>query len=168
MLINFSVENFRSFGTEQTLNLIASGKLQDHREHRAAIAKTGKTLLRAGVVYGANAAGKSNLVLAILFAQSLIQGTSPFKKLALNQFRFCKKKKPSSFEFRFLVDEQIFVYGFAITQDAVVEEWLEATTKTGRDVKVFTRKGQNISIGNLKAFGSESATSVRALQALKI
>jgi len=77
MLINFSVENFRSFGTEQTLNLIASGKLQDHREHRAVIAKTGKTLLRAGVVYGANAAGKSNLVLAILFAQSLIQGTSP-------------------------------------------------------------------------------------------
>jgi len=107
-------------------------------------------------------------VLAILFAQSLIQGTSPLKKLALNQFRFCKKKKPSSFEFRFLVDEQIFVYGFAITQDAVVEEWLEATTKTGRDVKVFTRKGQNISIGNLKAFGSASATSVRALQALKI
>jgi len=168
MLINFSVENFRSFGAEQTLNLIASGKLQDHGEHRIAIGKTSKTVLRAGVVYGANAAGKSNLVRAILFAQSLIQGTSLFKKLALSQFRFCKKKKPSSFEFRFLVEQQIFVYGFAITPDAVVEEWLEATTKTGRDVKVFNRKGQSISIGNLKPFGSESETSDRALEALKI
>src|SRR6266545_192905 len=99
MLINFSVENFRSFGAEQTLNLIASGKLQDHEDHCVPIGTSGKSALRAGVVYGANAAGKSNLVRAILFAQSLILGTSPLKTLALNQFRFCKKKKPSTFEF---------------------------------------------------------------------
>ena len=153
---------------EQTLNLIASVKLQDHQDHCVPIGATGKSVLRAGVVYGANAAGKSNLVRAVLFAQSLIQGIGPLKKLALNQFRFCKKKKPSSFEFRFLVDEQIFVYGFAVTPDAVVEEWLEATTKRGRTAKVFSRDGQIISIGKLKAFGSESETSDRALQALKI
>src|SRR5208337_2932254 len=153
---------------EQTLNLIASGKLQDHPDHCVPIGATGKSVLRAGLVYGANAAGKSNLVRAVLFAQSLIQGTGPLKKLALNQFRFCKKKKPSSFEFRFLVDGDIFVYGFAITPEAVVEEWLEATTKKARSIKVFTRNGQKISIGNLKAFGSESETSARALEALKI
>jgi AAA15 family ATPase/GTPase len=168
VLINFSVENFRSFGGEQTLNLIASSKLQDHQDHCVPIGATGRSVLRAGVVYGANAAGKSNLIRAVLFAQSLIQGTIPFKQLALNQFRFCKGKKPSSFEFRFLVDEQIFVYGFAITSDAVVEEWLEATTKIGRTIKVFTRNGQNISISKLKAFGDESVTSGRAMEALKI
>jgi AAA15 family ATPase/GTPase len=168
VLINFSVENFRSFGAEQTLNLIASGKLQDHPEHRIPISKTGKYVLRTGVVYGANAAGKSNLVRAIVFAQSLIQGNILLKKIALNQFRFSKKKKPSCFEFRFMVEEQIFVYGFAITQDAVSEEWLHATTQSSREAKVFTRKGQAISIGNLKAFGSESETSDRALEALKI
>ncbi len=168
MLINFSVENFRSFGVEQTLNLIASGKLQDHEDHCVPIGATGKDVLRAGVVYGANAAGKSNLVRAVLFAQSLILGTSPLKTLALNQFRFCKKKKPSTFEFRFLVDGQIFVYTFAVTPEAVVEEWLEATTKGGRAVKVFTRNGKSISIGKLKAFGSESGTSHKALEALKI
>src|SRR6266852_7759124 len=101
MLINFSVENFRSFGAEQTLNLIASGKLQDHDDHQIPIGETGKSVLRTGDVYGANAAGKSNLVRAILFAQGLIMGTGQTRQIVLNQFRFRKEKKPSSFEFRF-------------------------------------------------------------------
>src|SRR5438874_844343 len=126
MLIDFTVQNFRSFGSEQTLNLVASSKIQDHKAHCIQIGLTGKQVLRAGVVYGANASGKSNLVRAILFAQSLIQGTGPFKRIALSQFRFCKQKKPSKFEFRFLAQGQLFVYGFEITEKAVAEEWLEA------------------------------------------
>src|ERR1700693_3215068 len=90
VLINFSIENFRSFGAEQTLNLIASGKLQDHEDHCVPIDETGKSLLRTGVVYGANAAGKSNLVRAIFFAQSLILGTGQLRQIALNEFRFRK------------------------------------------------------------------------------
>jgi AAA15 family ATPase/GTPase len=169
VLINFSVENYRSFGAEQTLNLIASGKLQGHEEHCTPIAETGKSVLRAGVVYGANAAGKSNIVLAILFAQSLIQGTGQIKTLALNRFRFRKVNKPSSFEFRFLVEGQVFIYGFAITQQAVVEEWLEGTSQKGRDVKIFDRKGQQISVGNLTgSFGKGAETSEKTLKALQI
>ncbi len=171
MLIDFSVKNFRSFGAEQTLNLIASGKLQDHEDHCVPIAGTGKNVLRASVVYGANAAGKSNLVRAILFAQSMIQGAGSLKRVALSQFRFCKTNTPSTpstFEFRFLVKEQIFVYGFAITQKAVIEEWLDATTEKGREAKVFARKEQDFSIGNLKAFGSAGEASEQALKALQV
>ncbi len=168
MLINFSVANFRSFGAEQTLNLVASGKLHDHTEHCVRIGETGKNVLRTGVVYGANAAGKSNLVRAMLFAQSLIQGNGPLKKLAFNQFRFCKTKKPSSFEFRFLVKGQIFVYGFSINPKAVVQEWLDATSEKGQDINVFNRKSQVISVGKLKKFGSESEVSEKALKALQV
>jgi len=168
VLINFSVANFRSFGAEQTLNLVASGKLQDHLEHCVPVAETGKSVLRTGLIYGANAAGKSNLVRAILFAQSLIMGTGSLKRLSLDRFRFCKKKKPSSFEFRFIADDQIFVYGFIISQKAVVEEWLDASSQSGREVKVFSRKGQNVSISDLKAFGSDGEGSAKALKALKV
>ena len=87
MLINFLVENFRSFGAEQTLNLIASGKLQGHEGHFVPIGDTGKNLLRAGVIYGANAAGKSNLVRAMLYAQGLVVGNGKFSQLAFNHFR---------------------------------------------------------------------------------
>src|SRR6266446_9739623 len=169
MLINYSVENFRSFGKEQTLNLVASSKLQDHEDHWVPIGETGKSVLRVGVVYGANAAGKSNIVRAIHFAQSLIHGTGQFTQLALSQFRFRKgRRKPSSFEFRFLVDGQIFVYGFTITPKAVVEEWLEATSPKGREVEVFSRKEQQITVGNLKPFGDDAEASKRALEAFLV
>ena len=170
MLINFSVENFRSFGEEQVLNLVASGKLQDHAEHCIPIGETGKNVLRAGVVYGANAAGKSNLVRAILLTQQLIQfqGAGAFRRLAQSQYRFSKKKKPSSFEFRFLVNGQMFVYGFSVTQKAVVEEWLEATTEKGRQEDVFVRTGQVISVGKLSKFGHEGNVSEKALNALQV
>jgi len=139
VLINFSVENFRSFGAEQTLNLIASGKLQGHDDHQIPIGETGKSVLRTGVVYGANAAGKSNLVRAILFAQGMILGTVQMRQIVLNQFRFRKEKKPSSFEFRFLVHGQIYVYGFSLGQKGVVEEWLVATSHKGKEVELFLR-----------------------------
>jgi len=168
MLINFSVENFRSFGEEQTLNLIASGKLQDHEDHRIPIADTGKNVLRTGVIYGANAAGKSNLVRAILFAQSLILGVGQLRHLALNQFRFRKQKGTSSFEFRFLVNGQIFVYGFEVNQKIVVEEWLEARPEKGKEVEVYSRKKQEITVGSLKAFGKAAEASKKALEAFLV
>ena len=168
VLINFSVENFRSFGEEQTLNLIASGKIQGHEEHFVPISDTGKNVLRAGVLYGANAAGKSNLVNAILYAHNLIIGTNRFTHLAINHFRFSPKKQPSSFEFRFLTNNRIFVYGFSIDERAVVEEWLEAKTESGRDIDIFSRSKQKITVGKLKPFGKEAEVSERALKALQV
>jgi uncharacterized protein len=167
VLINFSVTNFRSFGAEETLNLVASGKLKDHPDHCIPIDQTGKSVLRAAVVYGANAAGKSNLVRAIDFAQDLILGVRPINVILANQFRFAKKKTPSSFEFRFLVDGRIFTYGFSVNQKGVVREWLAATTKKGREVEVFDREAQNISISDLKSFGEDGKTSAETLKALR-
>ena len=46
MLVSFSVPNFRSFGEEETLNMVASNKIADHPGHRVAIGKTGKHVLR--------------------------------------------------------------------------------------------------------------------------
>ncbi len=168
MLINFSVENFRSFGAEQTLNMIASGKLQGQYDHQIPIADTGKSVLRTGVVYGANAAGKSNLVRAILFSQNLILGSGQTRQIVLNQFRFGTGTKPSSFEFRFLVEEHIYVYGFSISQKSVIKEWLESVSPKGREVEVFSRDKQEVTVGNLTPFGQEAVDSKKALEAFLV
>jgi len=168
VLINFSVENFRSFGAEQTLNLVSSGKLQGHDDHQIPVRDSGKSVLRTGVVYGANAAGKSNLVRAILFAQGMILGTVQASQIVLNHFRFWKKSKPSSFEFRFLVEGHICVYGFSISQKIVVEEWLECMSPKGREIEVFSRDKQEIAVGNLTRFGLEGAASKKTLEAFLV
>src|SRR5579864_7134790 len=85
MLINFTVDHFRSFGVEQTLNMIATS-LKDHPGHCVAIPGTEKKVLQVGVIYGANASGKSNLVKAMLFAQLMILGRTSLTRLALNRF----------------------------------------------------------------------------------
>ena len=157
-LINFTVDHFRSFGVEQTLNMVATA-LKDHPGHCVAIPGIGKSVLQVGVIYGANASGKSNLVKAMMFAtQLLILGRTSLARLALNRFRFVRKKKPASFEFRFLAHEQVFVYGFTITQDAILEEWLDAASESGREVNVFTRSKRDIQIGRLRSFGKEANT----------
>jgi AAA15 family ATPase/GTPase len=141
--------------------------LKDHPGHCVDIPGTGKSVLQVGVIYGANASGKSNFVKAMLFAQQMILGRTTLKAIVQNRFRFVKKQKPASFEFRFLAGGQVFVYGFTITQEAILKEWLDATSESGREVNVFTRHRQDINIGKLRSLGEEQATLRKALRALK-
>ncbi len=166
MLINFTVDHFRSFGLEQTLNMVATA-LKDHPGHCVEIPGTEKSVLQVGVIYGANASGKSNLVKAMQFAQQMILGQTSLKGIVQNSFRFVKKQKPASFEFRFLAGGQVFVYGFTITQQAILEEWLDATSGSGREINVFTRRKQDIDIGRGRSLGDQRGTLQRALRALK-
>ena len=69
MLISFSVSNFRSIGEEVTLDMVASTKLPDHTDHLIKIDDTEKHVVRTALLYGPNAAGKSNLIKAMDYAQ---------------------------------------------------------------------------------------------------
>lgn len=66
MLVRFSVENYRSFKDRQVFSMVA-GKHTRHKDQVVSI--NGKRLLKAGVLFGANAAGKSNLIKAINFGK---------------------------------------------------------------------------------------------------
>ena len=79
MLVTFSIANFRSFGPEETFSLVASNRLGDtHTDHMCPIPGSDKRVLRAGVIYGANGSGKSNLFKALDFVQDAV--VSPRKK----------------------------------------------------------------------------------------
>jgi len=139
MLVSFSVSNYRSFDEEATLNMVASNKLADHKDHLIPIGATGKHLVRSSLIYGANASGKTNLVQAMLFAQQLIaRPQDRLPKLEFFRFQPQPASRPASFEFRFLIGDQIFTYGFDVTRDRIVAEWL--TLRKGEDeLCVFER-----------------------------
>ena len=144
MLISFSVSNYRSFGEEVTLNLVASNKLSDHRNHCLPIGDTGKSVLRTAVLYGANAAGKSNLVRAMDFAQSLVLENRR-RGPTVERFQFAAEfdTRPSSFEFQFLILERVFTYGFDLRPARIEAEWL--TVAKGEDERVvFERDADGI------------------------
>jgi hypothetical protein len=139
MLISFSVSNFRSIGAEQTLNLVASNKITDHPNHLVPIDGTSKSVLRAAVIYGANAAGKSNLVRAMAAAQAMVK-LGDRRAPNIEPFRFSPglASEPTSFEFRFLVNNHVFAYGFDIRARAIHAEWLSTLRSEGERV-VFER-----------------------------
>ena len=79
MLIQFTIENFRSFKEPATLSMVA-GKIKSKNNalDSDATFKSIKDLhlLKCAAIYGANASGKSNLLAALRFMRAFIINSS--------------------------------------------------------------------------------------------
>jgi AAA15 family ATPase/GTPase len=106
MLIQFSVENFKSFKDKATLSLVPS-KDASHPGNLTILNKS-EQVLNTVAIYGANAAGKSNLFKALTTAIMMVRTSSQLQKndrlSGIVPFLFDKKMaaKPTSFEFVFI------------------------------------------------------------------
>lgn len=141
MLLSFTLKNFRSFADEQEFSMVASNRYTDHPEHLFAVPDAAESLLRTAIVYGANGSGKSNLIKALRFVQTLIvSGTQPGKAIPRQPFLFDVKAahEPSLFQLRFVQNDQVFDYGFIVTDTEVAEEWLFLIRGT-KETTVFER-----------------------------
>ncbi len=142
MLIQFTVENYLSFNEPVTFSMLASAADKQHLDHLQAYRyRKGKSLLPAASIYGANGSGKSNLVKAMRFAKHLIMnGTRSGHSIPLSLFRLgSSDAKTSSFEFMFLYEDVEYSYGFKVTAEKVVEEYLFG--KQRRDeIRYFERE----------------------------
>ena len=142
MLVSFSVSNFRSFGEEATLNMVASGRYADHPTHVMPLPGVDRSVVRTAVIYGANAAGKSNLIKAMDYAQKWILGQADRgRSVDAYAFQAGARAKPSSFEFRFVAAERIFAYGFDVTERSIRGEWL-ALVNADDDEVLFERDAE--------------------------
>jgi hypothetical protein len=149
MLIEFSVENFRSFLSRQTLGLTANAK-DDHLGRN--VASTGQDIdgvLRSAVIYGPNAAGKSNLLRALQTLQLLVVNsavaTQEGQALPVSPFLLDKASadRPCEFGIVFVADDATrYEYFCALTSQRVEKEWLVAYPK-GRSQRWFEREFQH-------------------------
>ena len=145
MLLQFSVENFRSIKNKAVLSLEAS-RDNEHPDHVAVLGDN--RILRTISLFGANAAGKSNVFSALTAAIRLIRYSN---NLQMNQpipmivpFRFSHEtqEKPSSFEFVFVEKGKKYVYGFSATYQQIVREYLYVYN-TARASTIFERDVAN-------------------------
>jgi hypothetical protein len=138
VLIEFKVANFRSIREEQTFSLVAANadkELPESVIDRELPGLSGVRFLKGAAIYGANASGKSNVIKAVEFAVNFVlrsatklqpgdpTGAEPFK------LDSASVHEPSSFEMTFLAENTRFVFGFSITPQRVVEEYLVAYPK---------------------------------------
>lgn len=162
MLVRFVTENFLSFNDEVEFSMIA-GKGRTLNKH--IIKANGRNdikLLRAGVIYGANASGKSNIIKAMAFAKNLIvNGTKPNKSIPVNPFRLDKESlnKPSKFQFDIKHNGCIYSYGFTLNSNKIISEWLYEIDKV-KEKLIFERETLEnnevkIKFGNIKTEDSQ-------------
>lgn len=150
MLIEFSVKNFRSILNEVLFSMVkGAGRELEDTHVLPAIPDAPvplSPLLCSGVIYGPNAAGKTNLLLALAALQALILGSSrraPDEPLPVTPC-LCgedSRTRPCAFEIHFIVNKVRYQYGISADQQFVHEEWLYAFPR-GKAQKWFQRKAR--------------------------
>jgi AAA15 family ATPase/GTPase len=129
MIIEFRVTNFRSFKEPQTLSMVAE-TFAEHKETNTfdpGIKGFDERLVRSSAIYGANAAGKTNLLRALQYMQSLVlTSANPMAGVQYNPFKFSSSTRnaPSEFELTFIQNSVRYEYGFAIGATQIEKEWL--------------------------------------------
>lgn len=145
MLIEFTVTNYRSILSSQTLSLV-SGKgdeLIDDNTFSLG-APNNMRLLHSAAIYGPNAGGKSNLLRALFTMKKMVIASAISQQrgdvLPMDSFKLDKEsvKLPSEFEIIFVTKGTRYQYGFSATQKRINHEWLIAYPK-GRPQKWFER-----------------------------
>lgn len=163
MFIGFSVSNFLSFKTTQTMSMIAS-KVARHKQH--ILMGNGKKVLKTGLIYGANAGGKSNFIKAIDFSRDIILEGLEQVDLNKKYFRIdtSNYKVPGVFEYRLMTQSgKEYSYGIAISyaEKEIISEWLIRIEKNGSETFVFNRDinedGENITESEIKYENHEEA-----------
>lgn len=141
MLIQFSVSNYKSIKEEVVLSVLA-GSDKEHEE--ALISFRKENILPSIAIYGANAAGKSNLFKALTAALIIIRTSNnrqinePLPLLAPFAFDEESRNLPAKFGFIFTAGEKKYEYGFSADFNKVYEEYLYEY-KTAKPSKIFER-----------------------------
>lgn len=153
MLIQFSVENYRSIKEEQTLSLVRASGTEMETNFFESKAPSTPVLLKSAVIYGANASGKSNVIKALSSMIDIIANSfnkNPKRNIETESFIFdvVSEIQPTTYDISFIVelinDEGLpqptrVDYGFVADKTKIYEEWLSVYPK-GREQNWFHRE----------------------------
>nr|WP_308624869.1 ATP-binding protein [uncultured Eisenbergiella sp.] len=148
MLLNFKFNNFRSFRDQTIFTMIPSSK-KTHNDYIAREIKNESVrALPVAVIYGANASGKSNIILAMYLLKKIVMLGSldtreikPFLHI-LSFIHDDSYYKPTEFEITFSQGQSVYRYGLSVLSDldnpSITSEYLFVDNE-----HIFTRDNIN-------------------------
>lgn len=160
MLIDYRFSNFRSFKEMTSFSMLAGRQttLNDNliREYDLRI-------IPSAVIYGANASGKSNIIMSlavmkdIVLAGSLEANLPNLKNLEYYPFAYQERKKPIKFEIDFVYGGRRLEYGFEIKVNTfkkenrrIISEFLAYIDKSAQRTIIYSRDQEKIEINKEK------------------
>lgn len=165
MILEFSIENYRSIKEMQTISFVAANLKSKNSEldrSNTYPASTDLHLLKSIAVYGANGSGKSNLIKG-LFAMLMIMHEVTTDEVVLDEhiqpFYLDEDShtKPTFFQLQFLMEGKIYRYGFQATKKKIISEWLFGPADKTETYYFERLQGENVRI-NQKFFPEGKGT----------
>lgn len=157
MLIQFSVENFRSIKDKATLSMVATE--DSAHEENVVDAGCGLQLLKAAEIYGANGSGKSSLMEALVSIPQFAFGEKDVNHLY--KPHFLKNRNDVTFEWDFEgfyeLDFYTCHYEISLSEKGIEKELLVYSpySKSEESKIVFSKKGNSLTLDDsLKGFAS--------------
>jgi hypothetical protein len=152
MIVQFQLQNFRSFSNSQIFSMRSQSKSVKNKElPNNEILIGEEKFLKSAVLYGGNASGKSNFLRAFGHFAFIIQNSMNFVEsgiLNLNPYVIDpdSEKKPTEFEVIIYLNNSYYRYGFSADLNGIQEEWLYV--KKVKQSKVFHRIANSIEVGD--------------------
>lgn len=156
MLLNYKFSNFRSFQDESTISMVA-GLQRTLNENL--IKKDGNRILPSSVIYGANASGKSNIIMSlavmkeIVLSGSLESNNPDLNNLEFYPFAHDEENRPMLFETEFTNNGKHVIYNFEIKcqpfqkgKRKIISENLLIVKNKDEKIKIFERNEGKVSI----------------------
>lgn len=161
MLLRFVAENALSFKEATEFNLFPSSKSHSREWHKVSCGHA--KAMRFSAIYGANGAGKSNLIELIDLLKNMVIGgeLGVAENLLDLRFKFdaqCKDK-PISMAVEFYVSGNVYYYQIEFDEKQVVNESLLLSGKT-KDEPLFKRESidSKVVLSFNEKFSKESIT----------
>ncbi len=151
MIVSFTLENFLSFGSVNTLSFIATPiKDKADKTFTPPSYQWDYRLLRSVGVLGFNSSGKSNFLKAIAAMKYavLYSAASSTNVFSSSIIPFLLKKEnldPTHLEIVFFLGNRKYRYGFKILNGVVSEEWLYYAEPKVRENNLFYRRNKAVS-----------------------
>ena len=166
MLVEFKFSNFRSFKNEACFSMEPLTRNGENYNTIDTVSKRVPELYRSSAIFGPNASGKSNILLALSFLQYLVKesskstkdsGTFPAEFYALSGK---ENNDPISMEITFIKNNNLYKYSLKLFFDTVTEESLYVSKldaeKSNQFRRLFERKFDN----EKKAYAFDKSTGI--------
>jgi AAA15 family ATPase/GTPase len=127
MIAEFKVKNYLSVRSEQCLSFLATADDSMKEEYSIEV-KEGVRLLKLAMIYGSNASGKTNILLALSFFQDLMTNSPKDKTERIPVMSFLldttSRKETTDFSMDFYLNRERYVLSVKLDELRIYEEKL--------------------------------------------
>ena len=150
MLLRVIIKNFLSFNGLEQFDLFPNHKRVTH-SHHIYQRNPNPDVLKMSVIYGANGAGKSNLIKAVSFVKRFVSSDTFLNADSIKNWKFCLKPQkagePLFLAIEYETEERdVFLYSVEVNDNGIQKEVLKTSGTNNPGTEIFMRTASEVTL----------------------